>query len=83
MKNKHNNSNVELEESFHKFEEKIPLVIMFFSFFWPVDVAGGNGYINDYPTGRIVRDSKLYEIGAGTSEIRKIVIAKALNAEYS
>nr|XP_018897175.1 PREDICTED: isovaleryl-CoA dehydrogenase, mitochondrial [Bemisia tabaci] len=44
---------------------------------------GGNGYINDYPTGRIVRDSKLYEIGAGTSEIRKIVIAKALNAEYS
>ena len=34
-----------------------------------VQVLGGNGYINDYPTGRLLRDAKLYEIGAGTSEI--------------
>jgi len=35
-------------------------------------VLGGNGYINDYPTGRLLRDAKLYEIGAGTSEIRRM-----------
>lgn len=45
-------------------------------------LAGGNGYINDYPTGRYLRDAKLYEIGAGTSEIRRLVIGRALNAEY-
>lgn len=45
--------------------------------------AGGNGYINDYPTGRFLRDAKLYEIGAGTSEIRRQLIGKALNSEYS
>lgn len=45
-------------------------------------VPGGNGYINDYPTGRFLRDAKLYEIGAGTSEIRRLVIGRALNAEY-
>ena len=44
--------------------------------------AGGNGYINDYPTGRLLRDAKLYEIGAGTSEIRRLVIGRALNSEY-
>lgn len=44
---------------------------------------GGNGYINDYPTGRFLRDAKLYEIGAGTSEIRRLVIGRALNKEYS
>lgn len=43
---------------------------------------GGNGYINDYPTGRLLRDAKLYEIGAGTTEIRKLVIGRAVNAEY-
>ncbi|RZF40332.1 hypothetical protein LSTR_LSTR006941 [Laodelphax striatellus] len=43
---------------------------------------GGNGYINDYPTGRLVRDAKLYEIGAGTSEIRRLVIARAINSAY-
>ena len=43
---------------------------------------GGNGYINDYPTGRFLRDAKLYEIGAGTSEIRRLIIGRALNAEY-
>jgi len=44
--------------------------------------SGGNGYINDYPTGRFLRDAKLYEIGAGTSEVRRLVIARAINAFY-
>ncbi|XP_026476807.1 isovaleryl-CoA dehydrogenase, mitochondrial-like [Ctenocephalides felis] len=47
-----------------------------------IQVLGGNGYINDYPTGRILRDSKLYEIGAGTSEVRRLLIGRALNKEY-
>lgn len=47
-----------------------------------IQILGGNGYINDYPTGRFLRDAKLYEIGAGTSEIRKLVIGRAINAEY-
>lgn len=47
-----------------------------------IQCLGGNGYINDYPTGRFLRDAKLYEIGAGTSEIRRLVIGRALNAEY-
>ena len=46
-------------------------------------ISGGNGYINDYPTGRLLRDAKLYEIGAGTSEIRRLLIGRALNKEYS
>lgn len=45
-------------------------------------LAGGNGYINDYPTGRLLRDAKLYEIGAGTSEIRRLVIGRAFNALF-
>jgi len=45
--------------------------------------AGGNGYINEYPTGRLLRDAKLYEIGAGTSEIRRLVIGRGINSEYS
>lgn len=48
-----------------------------------IQVLGGNGYINDYPTGRLLRDAKLYEIGAGTSEVRRLVIGRALNKEYS
>lgn len=44
--------------------------------------TGGNGYINDYPTGRFLRDAKLYEIGAGTSEVRRMLIGRALNKEY-
>lgn len=44
--------------------------------------AGGNGYINDYPTGRFLRDAKLYEIGAGTSEIRRVVIGRSFNAMF-
>ncbi len=42
---------------------------------------GGNGYINDYPTGRLLRDAKLYEIGAGTSEIRRMLIGRELFIE--
>ncbi|XP_018575613.1 isovaleryl-CoA dehydrogenase, mitochondrial [Anoplophora glabripennis] len=48
-----------------------------------IQILGGNGYINDYPTGRLLRDAKLYEIGGGTSEIRRLVIGRALNSEYS
>jgi isovaleryl-CoA dehydrogenase len=44
-------------------------------------VLGGNGYINDYPTGRLLRDAKLYEIGAGTSEIRRYLIGRELVKE--
>ncbi|GAB1611070.1 isovaleryl-CoA dehydrogenase, mitochondrial-like [Argonauta hians] len=47
-----------------------------------IQILGGNGYINDYPTGRITRDAKLYEIGAGTSEVRRLIIARAINAFY-
>jgi isovaleryl-CoA dehydrogenase len=47
-----------------------------------IQCLGGNGYINDYPTGRFLRDAKLYEIGAGTSEIRRLLIGRALNEEY-
>ncbi|KPJ10212.1 Isovaleryl-CoA dehydrogenase, mitochondrial [Papilio machaon] len=46
-----------------------------------IQILGGNGYINDYPTGRILRDAKLYEIGAGTSEVRRMLIGRALNGE--
>jgi len=47
-----------------------------------IQCLGGNGYINEYPTGRYLRDAKLYEIGAGTSEIRRLIIGRALNKEY-
>jgi isovaleryl-CoA dehydrogenase len=46
-----------------------------------IQVLGGNGYINDYPTGRLLRDAKLYEIGAGTSEIRRMLIGRELFQE--
>ena len=46
-----------------------------------VQIYGGNGYINDYPLGRLWRDAKLYEIGAGTSEIRRMLIGRELFAE--
>ena len=48
-----------------------------------IQCLGGNGYINDYPTGRLLRDSKLYEIGAGTSEIRRMLIGRELFKETS
>lgn len=47
-----------------------------------VQIMGGNGYINEYPAGRLMRDAKLYEIGAGTSEVRRMLIGRTLNKEY-
>ncbi|KAI9294347.1 acyl-CoA dehydrogenase NM domain-like protein [Neoconidiobolus thromboides FSU 785] len=47
-----------------------------------IQLLGGNGYINEYPTGRILRDAKLYEIGAGTSEIRRMLIGREFNKEF-
>jgi isovaleryl-CoA dehydrogenase len=46
-----------------------------------IQIFGGNGYINEYPLGRLWRDAKLYEIGAGTSEIRRMLIGRELYAE--
>ncbi|RZQ56650.1 acyl-CoA dehydrogenase [Pseudidiomarina tainanensis] len=46
-----------------------------------IQLLGGNGYINEYPTGRLLRDAKLYEIGAGTSEIRRMLIGRELFSE--
>lgn len=46
-----------------------------------IQILGGNGYINDYPTGRFLRDAKLFEIGAGTTEVRKMIIGRALHHE--
>jgi isovaleryl-CoA dehydrogenase len=46
-----------------------------------IQALGGNGYINEYPTGRLLRDAKLYEIGAGTSEIRRMLIGRELFKE--
>jgi isovaleryl-CoA dehydrogenase len=47
-----------------------------------IQLLGGNGYINDYPTGRLLRDAKLYEIGAGTSEIRRMLIGRELFTKW-
>src|SRR5690606_4886590 len=46
-----------------------------------IQLLGGNGYINDYPTGRLLRAARLYEIGAGTSEIRRWLIGREIMAE--
>ncbi|WP_255665372.1 isovaleryl-CoA dehydrogenase [Legionella sp. 16cNR16C] len=46
-----------------------------------IQILGGNGYINEYPTGRLLRDAKLYEIGAGTSEVRRMLIGRELFKE--
>ncbi|KTT45710.1 isovaleryl-CoA dehydrogenase [Pseudomonas oryzihabitans] len=46
-----------------------------------IQILGGNGYVNDFPTGRLLRDAKLYEIGAGTSEIRRMLIGRELFKE--
>ena len=43
-----------------------------------IQALGGNGYISEYATGRLLRDAKLYEIGAGTSEIRRMLIGREL-----
>ena len=53
-------------------------VIMFVQ---AIQCLGGNGYVNEYPTGRLLRDAKLYEIGAGTSEIRRMLIGRELFKE--
>lgn len=47
-----------------------------------IQLMGGTGYVNEIPAGRLLRDAKLYEIGAGTSEIRRMVIGRAFNKEY-
>ncbi|KAJ3261001.1 hypothetical protein HK103_006956 [Boothiomyces macroporosus] len=47
-----------------------------------IQCLGGNGYINDYPTGRLLRDAKLYEIGAGTSEVRRMLIGREFNKDF-
>lgn len=47
-----------------------------------IQILGGNGYINDYPTGRIMRDTVVSTILGGTAEIRRLVIGRALNKEY-
>ncbi|XP_043465949.1 isovaleryl-CoA dehydrogenase, mitochondrial [Leptopilina heterotoma] len=47
-----------------------------------IQILGGNGYVNDFPTGRLLRDAKLLEIGAGTSEIRRMVISRAIAEDY-
>lgn len=47
-----------------------------------IQILGGNGYMNEYSTGRFLRDAKLYEIGAGTSEIRRLIIGRELMKEY-
>ncbi|XP_054909435.1 isovaleryl-CoA dehydrogenase, mitochondrial [Poeciliopsis prolifica] len=47
-----------------------------------IQCLGGNGYINDYPVGRFLRDAKLYEIGAGTSEVRRLIIGRAFNSMF-
>ncbi|KAG0141665.1 hypothetical protein CROQUDRAFT_51371 [Cronartium quercuum f. sp. fusiforme G11] len=47
-----------------------------------MQMLGGNGYINDYPTGRIFRDSQLYRVGAGTQEIRRMLIGRSFNEEF-
>ena len=46
-----------------------------------IQLLGGNGYINDYPTGRLLRDAKRYEIGAGTSEVRRMLVGRELFAD--
>ena len=46
-----------------------------------IQLLGGNGYINDFSTGRLLRDAKLYEIGAGTSEIRRMLIGREIFSE--
>ena len=48
-----------------------------------IQSLGGNGYINEYDTGRLLRDAKLYEIGAGTTEIRRMIIGRDLFKEFT
>ena len=45
-------------------------------------MLGGNGYTNEYDAGRLLRDAKLYEIGAGTSEVRRLIIARSIAKDF-
>ncbi len=47
-----------------------------------IQLLGGNGYTNEYDAGRLLRDAKLYEIGAGTSEVRRLIIARSIAKEF-
>ena len=47
-----------------------------------IQILGGNGYINDYPVGRYMRDAKLWEIGAGTTEVRKLIVGRYFNQMF-
>ena len=47
------------------------------------DEKGGNGYINDYSAGRLLRDSRLYTVGAGTQEIRRMLIGRGFNEQFA
>ena len=47
-----------------------------------IQLMGGMGYMNEVPAGRLLRDAKLYEIGAGTSEVRRVVIGRAFNKDF-
>jgi alkylation response protein AidB-like acyl-CoA dehydrogenase len=48
-----------------------------------IPYEGGNGYINDYPMGRILRDTRLYTVGAGTQEIRRMLIGREFNQQFA
>ena len=47
-----------------------------------IQILGGNGYVNDYPVNRYMRDAKLMEIGAGTTEVRKIILGRYFNDHF-
>ena len=55
--------------------------VCLYSILQAIQCLGGNGYVNEYITGRLLRDAKLYEIGAGTSEIRRMIIGRELFKE--
>lgn len=47
-----------------------------------MQMLGGNGYVRDYPVERFVRDARLYTVGAGTQEVRRLIIGRAFNTEF-
>jgi isovaleryl-CoA dehydrogenase len=65
----------------HRWAWAVAVIVGFLLALEAIQCLGGNGYINDYPTGRLLRDAKLYEIGAGTSEIRRTLIGRELFRE--
>lgn len=70
-------SRLNLEEELETTSNVVNSIVLFQA----IQCLGGNGYVNEYPTGRLLRDAKLYEIGAGTSEIRRIIIGRNLFKE--